>query len=112
VSDVGLPTIYVYFRRGQRRLDPATDGDFCLTRDETGQQFPPNTAPIGEPKSVSRAVLDARTVVVKPWWLYADYRAAVPTDLTPEWAKRFPGFFAIEPRRYLGDGEVVEKMLV
>src|SRR5262249_53959431 len=39
------------------------------------------------------SVLDARTVVVKPWWLYADYRALVPQDLAaPDWAKRFPGF--------------------
>ncbi|MGE5183851.1 MAG: DUF1585 domain-containing protein [Acidobacteriota bacterium] len=85
--------LYVYFRRGQRRVDPAIDGDFCLTRDETGLAFPPNAAPTGTPHPVSRAVLDARTVVVKPWWLYADYRAALPADLvSPDWARRFPGF--------------------
>ena len=85
--------IYVYFRRGQRRVDPATDGELCLTADETGQQFPSNAAPIGTAKPVSQAVLDARTVVVKPWWLYADYRAAVASDrVAPDWAKRFPGF--------------------
>ncbi|MEO7732526.1 MAG: DUF1585 domain-containing protein [Kofleriaceae bacterium] len=83
----------VYFRRGQRRVDPATDGDFCLTADETGQQFPANAAPIGGARPVTQAVLDARTVVVKPWWLYADYRAAVASDrVAPDWAKRFPGF--------------------
>ena len=36
----------------------------------------------------------SRTVVVKPWWLYADYRATLPNDIyaPPEWNKRFPGF--------------------
>ena len=89
-------SIYVYFRRGQRRIDPAIDGDFCLTQDDTGLQFPVNAPPTGAAKPVAKAVLDARTVVVKPWWLYADYRAATPTDLTaPDWSKRFPGFVPV-----------------
>ena len=88
----GVPMV-VYFRRGQRRVDAGIDGDFCLTRDETGLEFPPNTAATGTPKPVSQAVLDERTVVVKPWWLYADYRSTEPRDLyAPEWARRFPGF--------------------
>lgn len=88
--------IYVYFRRGQRRVDAATDGDFCLTRDDTGQQFPPNAAPIGTAKPVSKDLLDARTVVVKPWWLYADYRGAIASDVaSADWAKRFPGFVPV-----------------
>ena len=70
----------IYFRRGQRRVDPLTDGDFCLTQAESGLQFPPNAPTIGYPWPVSQAVLDARTVVVKPWWLYADYRSAPPRD--------------------------------
>lgn len=83
----------IYFRRGQRRIDPATDGDFCLTRAETGLQFPPNAPPIGTATPVARAVLDARTVVVRPWWLYADYREREPTDFAAaDWSKRFPGF--------------------
>ena len=85
--------IYVYFRRGQRRVDVATDGDFCLTESDTGQRFPPNAVPTGEAKAITQAALDARTVVVKPWWLYADYRAAMPQDFaSAEWAMRFPGF--------------------
>lgn len=88
----GMP-LYVYFRRGQRRVDPATDGDFCLTFDDTGLDFPPNAAPTGTPRPVPQKALDAKTVVVRPWWLYADYRAPVPSDrIGPEWAKRFPGF--------------------
>jgi hypothetical protein len=91
----GAP-VYIYFRHGQRRVDAATDGDFCLTRDETGLAFPPNAAPLGFPVAVSQDVLDARTVVVKPWWLYADYRAALPSDhIAKDWATRFPSFVPI-----------------
>lgn len=88
----GAP-LHVYFRRGQRRVDAATDGDFCLTPADTGLSFPPNAAPIGTAKPVSQAVLDRKTVVVRPWWLYADYRAVLPVDrISAEWKTRFPGF--------------------
>jgi hypothetical protein len=88
----GAP-MFVYFRRGQRRVDASRDGDFCLTRDETGMQFPPNAPAIGTAKPVAQVVLDEHTVVVKPWWLYADYRSTTPSDvIAPEWVKRFPGF--------------------
>ena len=88
----GAP-LYVYFRRGQRRVDPLTDGDFCLPHADTGLSFPNNAAPIGFPRPVTQDELDERTAVVKPWWLYADYRAAVPVDLvSADWARRFPGF--------------------
>ncbi|HUJ59108.1 MAG TPA: DUF1585 domain-containing protein [Kofleriaceae bacterium] len=100
----GAP-IYIYFRRGQRRVDPATDGDFCITHDDSGMTFPPNAPPIGFPRPVSQEVLDARTVVVKPWWLYADYRAAVPVDrIGPEWARRFPGFVPVPALETEPDG--------
>jgi hypothetical protein len=83
----------VYFRRGQRRIDPAIDGEFCFTEDETGQQFPVNAPPTGEPKPVTAALLDERTVVVQPWWLYADYRSTEANDrFGSDWAKRFPGY--------------------
>ena len=88
----GMP-LYVYFRRGQRRVDPATDGDFCLSFDDTGLDFPPNAPGVGVPRPVPQKVLDAKTVVVKPWWLFADYRAALPVDrIGPDWKRRFPGF--------------------
>jgi hypothetical protein len=100
----GAP-IYIYFRRGQRRVDAATDGDFCLTRDDTGLAFPPNAASVGFPHPVPQDVLDAKTVVVRPWWLYADYRATLPADLTaPEWAKRFPGFAPVPALLVEADG--------
>lgn len=70
--------LYVYFRPGQRRSREATDGDFCLTRDEAGVQVPNNKPQIGMPVTVKQPVLDANTVLVKPWWLYRDFRNAVP----------------------------------
>jgi hypothetical protein len=85
--------VYVYFRRGQRRADAAIDGELCLTADDTGLQLSATGPPVGTAKPVAQATLDARTVVVTPWWLYADYRAAAPVDrITADWAKRFPGF--------------------
>src|SRR5262249_42529489 len=85
--------VYVYYRRGQRRVDVATDGEFCLTEDETGQRFPQNAAPTGTARAVAQTALDAKTVVVRPWWLYADYRAASPGDrVAADWARRSPGF--------------------
>jgi hypothetical protein len=88
----GAP-IYVYFRRGQRRVDGITDGEFCLPHADTGLTIPNNGPAIGFPRPISEEELDERTVRIKPWWLYADYRAAVPVDLvSTDWAKRFPGF--------------------
>jgi uncharacterized protein DUF1585/uncharacterized protein DUF1549/uncharacterized protein DUF1592 len=95
----GAP-VYVYFRGGQRRARVETDGDFCLTPAETGYQFPQGQPPIPFPSGakqgtpVSQAVLDQYTVVVKPWWLYGDYRTASPTDLydPTTWATKHPGF--------------------
>ena len=101
----GAP-IYVYFRRGQRRVDAATDGDFCITHEESGLSFPPNAPSIGFPRPVSKEVLDARTVVVKPWWLYADYRGATPSDLaSADWARRFPGFAPVPALLVEPDGK-------
>ncbi|WP_394831891.1 DUF1585 domain-containing protein [Pendulispora rubella] len=78
--------IYVYYRFGQRRARVETDGDFCLTPDETGLAFPVNQPAVPYPpggpaegKAVSQAVLDAATVVVKPWWLYRDYKNTSPS---------------------------------
>lgn len=100
----GAP-IYIYFRRGQRRDDAATDGDFCLTREDTGLGFPPNGVSVGFPRAVPQSVLDARTVLVKPWWLYADYRTVTPGDLiSPDWQKRFPGFQPVPALLYEPDG--------
>jgi hypothetical protein len=54
----------VFYRQGQRRTRVETDGDFCLTRLETGLMFPRNAAPTGTPHAVSQAALDQFTVAV------------------------------------------------
>jgi hypothetical protein len=99
--------LYVFFRRGQRRADPATDGEFCLTPAQTGLTFPQNGngATVGTPKPVSQKDLDRATVEVKPWWLYADYRNDAPKDLYgPEWGIRFPGFVPVPALLHGPDG--------
>ena len=50
----------IYFRRGQRRVDAATDGEFCLTQAETGLQFPANAAPTGTAHAVDAKLLAAK----------------------------------------------------
>ena len=50
---------------------------------ETGLKYPDVSAalpPTGTAIPVSKAVLDQYTTVVKPWWLYADYKSATPID--------------------------------
>lgn len=84
---------YVYFRRGQRRKSEATDGEFCLTEAQTGLELVPNQAPRGTAIPVKKAALDEATVLVKPWWLYADYAAASPSRrYTPEASPMDPAF--------------------
>jgi len=74
---------YVYFRRGQRRLRPETDGEFCLTEKETGLKvrMANELVPAGTPLRVDAKVLESATRVVKPWWLYRDLKSATPTEL-------------------------------
>lgn len=74
--------LYVYYRNGQRRAREATDGTFCLTRAEIGISFYPNGTTEGTIKNVDLAALNANTIVVKPWWLYKDYKSgAAAKDL-------------------------------
>jgi hypothetical protein len=87
--------LHIYFREGQRRTREATDGTFCLTPAETGYtSFPRNQEPVGAGAPVTQTVLNANTVVVKPWWLYRDYKSATPQEPynAAEWAEKFPGF--------------------
>lgn len=81
---------WLYYRPAQRRANPDLDGQVCFTPDEIGVKVPNEGDQIGTLKPVAQAVFDARTVAVKPWWLYADYRASAPTDvLSPQWRERF-----------------------
>jgi hypothetical protein len=107
----GTP-LYIYYRRGQRRIDPKIDGDFCLTQAETGLQFKPNAPATGSATPVSQEALELRTVVVKPWWLYADYRASEPDDFAgSDWTKRFPGFAPAPALLVEADGKTRTKAI-
>lgn len=72
--------LYVYYRNGQRRSRDATDGTFCFTKAEIGVNYFGNGSIDGTLKPVDAAVLSANTVVVKPWWLYRDYKSSTPKD--------------------------------
>jgi hypothetical protein len=88
----GQPVL-IYYREGQRRPRVETDGVFCLTQAETGLQFPRNADAIGTPIPVSQEALDANTVLVKPWWLYRDYRETDPAQLFGQsWTLATHGF--------------------
>ena len=88
----GLPVL-VFYRNGQRREREATDGEFCLSPDETGLVVRSGAQPIGTPKKVSQKILDRFTTLVKPWWLYRDYLSVNPqlrfdqqwTDADPDY---------------------------
>lgn len=83
----------IYFRNGQRRLRPELDGQICFTEGELGLTIPLDGAASGAGRTLSQALLDERTVEIKPWWLYADYRAKNPTDhVNPDWSQRHPGY--------------------
>ncbi len=113
VKDDTGKDVWVYFRPGQRRgrhaqVPKATDpnypkwnnlvrGGFCLLEEETGLKYPDISGaqpPSGTAKPIAKAVLDQYTTVVKPWWLYADYKATSPADrYNPmTWPTRFPGY--------------------
>jgi hypothetical protein len=96
----------VHFRLLQRRVREETDGDFCFTKEETGLQFPKYAPAVGTPKPVSQEVLDKNTVLVKPWWLYRDYRSAEPKDRydAKTWAKLYPNFVPVDDLLYEADG--------
>lgn len=91
--------VWVYFRSGQRRSNVDIDGTMCFTPDELGVQYPSTgEPPVGSacntPRPITDAVLNARTVVIKPWWLYRDYRSANPTQRydAAAWASIAPGY--------------------
>ena len=85
--------VFVFYRAGQRRTREASDGDFCLTPDETGLVVRPNAQPTGTAKRVSKKALDAYTTLVRPWWLYRDFRAAKPSQrLGDGWSDPDPDY--------------------
>jgi hypothetical protein len=97
VLDSSGKPIDVYYRLGQRRARDATDGVFCLSNAETGLTFNGAQAPAGTPIPIAQAVLDANTVLVKPWWLYQDYAASSPSTLYGAQWKTPPANFHPNP---------------
>ena len=75
----GTP-VTIYYRENQRRERPDIDGEFCLSPDETGVVIRARQQDIGTPKKVPQKLLDARSVLVKPWWLYRDYKTGNPSQ--------------------------------
>ena len=70
---------WIYYREGQRRTRLATDGEFCLTPEETGLNIRARANQTeGTAKKVTKKLLDQYTVSVKPWWIYKDYDSANP----------------------------------
>lgn len=78
VMEPGGKPVFIYYRQGQRRANEAIDGEFCFTPDETGVLVRPQAPDVGTAKPVTKALLESRTVLVKPWWLYRDYASPHP----------------------------------
>ena len=110
LDEKGKP-VYVFFRERQRRRRPETDGSFCFTRAEAGfdyiEDVPTGAMPPVTKIPISREVLDRNTVVVRPWWLYGDYRSPSPRDLynPTTWAVTHPGFIPVDGLVYEMDGK-------
>jgi Protein of unknown function (DUF1549)/Protein of unknown function (DUF1585) len=106
VLDSNGKRLYVYFRSGQRRLREATDGEFCLTPDESGLTVRANAQTVGTPKRVSAKLLDQATTLVRPWWLYRDYRTPHPQERFGEgWAHPDPEYRPVESLLTEPDGK-------
>jgi hypothetical protein len=109
----GKPML-VYFRLLQRRPREETDGDFCLTQAETGLQYPKYAPAFGTATPTSQEALDANTVLIKPWWLYHDYRSAAPTERYDPvtWPKLYPNFTPVDAMLTEPDGSPVQAIRV
>jgi Protein of unknown function (DUF1585) len=97
--------IHVYYRFNQRRPRAETDGEFCLTQAETGLLFPNGQPPRGEAAPVKQKALDAATVMVRPWWLYKDYRSAAPqARYGLDWGGEEAGYALLKDMVFEPDG--------
>ncbi len=105
--------VSVYYRESQRRERPETDGEFCLSPDETGVVVRARQADVGTPRRVSQKVLDARTVLVRPWWLYRDYRSPHPSErFGAEWKDADPQYRPVESLLRDADGNPIVEVRV
>ena len=97
--------VWIYYRQNQRRARVETDGEFCLSQAETGQLFPNNQPPRGTAIPVKQKALDAATVLVRPWWIYRDYRAPSPQQRYGlDWGSEESGYSLIKEMVFEPDG--------
>jgi hypothetical protein len=105
--------IYVYYRQGQRRRRAATDGEICLSEDDSGLAFPSAGTAVGTPKPVSARALDDNTVLVRPWWLYRDFDdEQQPAQWIPRVRDPDPLFVPIDDLTTDPDGSATVKVRV
>jgi Protein of unknown function (DUF1585)/Protein of unknown function (DUF1549) len=105
--------VWVYYRDNERRTRVETDGEFCLSPDEAGFGVRPGGQIVGTAKMVPQALLDAHTVLVKPWWLYKDYRSPSPSQLYGStWANPDPQYRPVESLLKDPDGKEVTEIRV
>ncbi|AUX26372.1 hypothetical protein SOCEGT47_069330 [Sorangium cellulosum] len=72
--------LHVYYRQNQRRLLPVIDGEFCFSPLESGLRVANGALPTGTRIPISQRLLDERTTLVRPYWLYRDYLSVSPTQ--------------------------------
>ena len=104
----GKTTIYVYYRNGQRRTREETDGSFCLSKADIGVTYTGIGAIVagGTLHAVDATVLAKNTKLVKPWWLYRDYKSPAPKELygTPAWTGTDPTYAPVTELLKEADG--------
>jgi hypothetical protein len=97
--------VYVYYRFNQRRERPETDGEFCLSQADTGLLFPNGQPPRGTAIPVKQKALDAATVMVRPWWLYKDYKSPSPkARYGLDWGGEETGYELVKEMIFEPDG--------
>ena len=108
----GKPVL-VFYRNGQRREREATDGEFCLSPEETGLVVRSGAQPVGTPKKVSKKLLDKYTMLVRPWWLYRDYLSVNPSQrLGAGWTDADPDYKLVDGLLTDPDGQPTTEVRV
>lgn len=106
--------VFVYYRPNQRRKDASIDGEFCFSPAEIGivvRAMAPDIG--GAPKAVAKKLIDERTVLVKPWWLYRDYKQARPSQhYLSGWPAPDPEYRPVESLLQDPDGKPTESIRV
>jgi hypothetical protein len=105
--------VTIYYRENQRRERPETDGEFCLSPDETGVVIRARQQDQGTPRKVTQKALDQATVLVKPWWLYRDFRTRNPVQRYGEgWKDPDPQYKPVESLLDDAEGKPVTEVRI